>query len=66
MQDMQNAISHLKNHQKYPATKDELVKECDSLSDFSDTDKKWFKTHLTDKTYKSADEVMKSLGMMAT
>lgn len=63
MQDIQNAIDHLKNHQKYPATKEDLVKECDDLSDFSDEDKKWFKEHLIEKTYDSPDDVMKVLGL---
>ncbi|MBI2593270.1 hypothetical protein HYW44_01340 [Candidatus Daviesbacteria bacterium] len=56
------AISHLKEHQMYPATKDELVKECGNLSDFSDNDKKWFMDNLPEKTYKSAEEVMTALG----
>jgi len=64
MQEKKNAIEHLKNHQKYPATKEDLVKECDDLSDFSDEDKKWFEEHLMEKTYKSADEVMQVLGLM--
>ena len=64
MQDTQNAIDHLKNHSKFPATKAELIQECDDLSDFSDEDKNWFKQHLMDKTYKSADEVMETLGLM--
>ena len=50
-------------HQKYPATYEELVMECDNLSDFSEEDKQWFKTHLPMKTYKSAEEVIKSLGI---
>ena len=64
MQDNQNAIDHLKNHQKYPAIKADLIKECDNLSDFSDEDKEWFKEHLQDKTYKSADEVIEVLGLI--
>ena len=63
MQDKRNAIDHLKNHQKYPASKEELEMECDDLSDFSDEDKKWFKEHLLAKTYKSADEVIEVLGL---
>jgi len=63
MQDNQNAIDHLKNHQKYPATKTDLVKECDDLSDFSDEDKKWFKENLPEKTYESADEVIMALNL---
>jgi hypothetical protein len=64
VKDIQNTISHLKSHQKYPATKEDLVKECDDLSDFSDEDKKWFVSHLKEKTYMSADEVIKELGLV--
>lgn len=56
------AISHLKEHQMYPATREELLKECDNLSDFSDDDKKWFSDNLPDKTYKSAEEVITAFG----
>ena len=63
MKNVKNVMDHLKKHQKYPATKAELVKECDELSDFSDADKEWFKMHLTDKTYISADEVIEDLGL---
>ncbi len=58
-----NAIDHLKNHQKYPATYNDLIKECNDLSDFTAEDKEWFKKHLAKMTYKSADEVIKTLGL---
>jgi len=63
MQNIQGTTDHLKNHQKYPATKAELVAECDGLSDFSDEDKKEFAAKLPDRTYNSAEEVMKVLGL---
>lgn len=63
LQDAENAKKHLKEHQEYPATKEELVAECDNLSDFSDEDKKWFTENLPDKTYNSADEVIEALGL---
>ncbi len=63
MKDMKNASMHLKQHQKYPATKEELVAECNMLSDFSDEDKKWFESNLPEGTYKSAEDVMQALGM---
>ncbi len=63
MQNVQGTIDHLKTHQKYPATKAELVAECDNLSDFSDEDKKEFASKLPDRTYNSAEEVMKVLGL---
>lgn len=62
MKDIKNAIMHLKTHQTYPATKGELVEECQKLSDFSDEDKKWFMENLPEGSYDSADEVMKALG----
>lgn len=62
MQDINNAIKHLKEHQKFPATKDELVESCNQLSDFSAEDKKWFEENLPDKTYNSADEVIQAFG----
>lgn len=63
MQNIGGAKGHLKNHQKYPATKAELVAECDGLSDFSEEDKKEFASKLPGGTYNSADEVIQALGL---
>ncbi len=63
MNDKANAIMHLRQHQKYPASKAELVAECDNLSDFSAEDKQWFKDHLPERTYQNADQVIQSLGL---
>lgn len=63
MMDMNNAKMHLREHQKYPATKAELVAECNDLSDFSAEDKMEFSNKLPEGTYNSADEVVKALGM---
>jgi len=62
MQNKSGAIDHLKSHQSYPATKAELVAECNNLSDFSEEDKKEFTSSLPAGTYKSADDVVKALG----
>lgn len=63
MQNVKGAINHLKtHHKKWPNTKAELVAECDSLSDFSDADKKEFMEKLPEGTYNSADDVVKTLG----
>jgi hypothetical protein len=56
------AIKHLKTHQTYPATKTDLMKACNNLSDFSEKDKKWFSEHLPNKTYNSAQDVIAELG----
>ena len=63
MKNIKNTIDHLKNHQGYPATKEELVVECNSLSDFSGSDKMWFSEHLTEGTYKSPGDVLNALGL---
>lgn len=63
MQNIKAAMDHLKNHQTYPATKDDLVKECNELSDFSAEDKDWFMKNLPEGTYKSADDVIGALGL---
>ena len=63
MQNKKDAVDHIKNHQKYPATKDELMAECDNLSDFSDEDKQWFKEHLTKDSYESAAELLADLAL---
>ena len=62
MQDTKNAIAHLRTHQKYPATKADLVAECSGLSDFSEEDKKEFEQMVPEGTYQSADEVITALG----
>lgn len=59
---MSVAMDHLKKHQSYPASKADLVKECNHLSEFSKEDKEWFEEHLEDKMYNSAEDVMKQLG----
>jgi len=63
MKDTKNAMKHLREHQSYPATKEELVLTCNSLADFSGDDKQWFSENLPEGTYNSAEEVMKALGM---
>jgi len=62
MKDIKNGMQHLREHQEYPATRDELVAACFELKDFSDEDKQWFKENLPEGTYKSADEVIQALG----
>jgi len=52
---------HLRNHQKYPATRAQLISACFDLKDFSPEEKKWFIGTLPDRTYGSADEVLAAL-----
>lgn len=64
MQNVSGALDHLKTHQTFPATKDQLVAECNQLSDFSEQDKQEFASKLQDgKTYNSAEDVMADVGL---
>jgi len=63
IQKAEEVKSHLTDHQKYPATKEELVAACSNLSDFSEEDKKEFSEKLSDGSYNSAEEVSKALGL---
>ena len=62
---MQGTIDHLKTHHtKWPATYEELVAECNNLSDFSAEDKRELMEKLPKKSYNTADEVLAALGSM--
>ena len=54
---------HLKDHQTYPATKEDLMAECNDLADFSKSDKEWFAEKLPDGVYESPGEVLMALGI---
>lgn len=66
MKDEANIETHLREHQEYPATREELIETCNQLDDFSAEDKKTFMDKLPDGTYNSAEEVMMALGMNST
>ena len=54
---------HIRTHVKYPTTKADLVKACNNMSEFSMEHKQWFEKTLPSGTYKSANDVIKSLGI---
>lgn len=62
MQDIPNAMSHLSDHQIWPATKAQLVETCNNLSDFSAEDKAEFMEKLPEGSYNSPEEVGKAVG----
>ncbi len=58
MADTKTIIEHLRQHQEYPATREQLIKSFESMADFSDDDKAWFADSLPDGTYEDADRVI--------
>ena len=65
MGDMSNPalIEHVRNHVSYPATKVEILKGCET-GEFPEDVQKMEEDHLTEKTYNSADEVLKDMHIM--
>ena len=55
---------HLRDHQRYPATREQILAECDGLSDFSPADRKWFTDKLPDKSFNSPEAVLDAVGML--
>lgn len=63
MMDKKTLKDHLEMHQDFPATKAEMMKTCEEMSDVSKEEKEWFEKTLEDKTYTSANDVYMALGM---
>lgn len=63
MRDIRRTIRHLKQHQFYPALKSDLMGTCSNLSDLDDADKMWLDRNLPDGEYRTAAEVIKTLGL---
>lgn len=61
--EQQEIKTHVREHMQYPATKQDLVQQCNMMSDVPDDDRQWFQNNLPDGTYNSADEVIQKLGL---
>ncbi len=54
---------HVRSHVSYPATREQLLQSC-MVGEFPEAVHKAAEMHLQDKTYNTADEVLKDLHMM--
>jgi hypothetical protein len=59
--DQAKAIKHMREHVKYPATRDAILAACADTPEFSAAEKSWFAKNLPPGEYKSADDVIKAL-----
>ncbi len=59
----QQIMDHL-NHVVYPASKEDLVKACNEMSDVPENDKRWLNENLPEKNYQNADEVKRAVGYL--
>lgn len=62
IQSRKAAMDHLE-HVSYPATKEDLVKACNNMSDVSEEGKKWFMESLPGGTYQNSGDVKAALKM---
>ena len=55
-------ITHFRDHQSYPAQKNDLTRACDNMADLEPEDRQWLTETLKEKYYTSASEVVENLG----
>lgn len=54
-------LAHVREHAKYPFMKSELMALCAGMSDVPKAEREWVEQNLPDRTYCTADEVIRSL-----
>jgi hypothetical protein len=59
--DMKKVAAHLREHVKYPASRQQILDACAETPEFTDAEKAWAAAHLPEGTYASADDVLKVL-----
>jgi hypothetical protein len=61
MSKLAEVLGHIKNHVKYPASRQQVVEACNNMSDIPSEDKEWVSKSLPDGTYKAPEDVMTAL-----
>ena len=61
---MNEVMEHLNGHVDYPATKQEIMKACEDMSDVPLKDKDWVMKNLPEKTYMNAGDVKNAMKMI--
>jgi hypothetical protein len=59
--DRAKAVLHVREHVKFPASREAILAACADTPEFSAGEKKWFADNLPAGEYKSAEEVVKAL-----
>jgi hypothetical protein len=62
-EDKKELMTHLQSHIMYPASKQTIVEMCNNMAHVPASTRMWVEKDLPERTYKSADEVVKALGM---
>ena len=61
--DTKELMSHLQNHIQYPATKRTIVESCNQMAHVPAASRTWVEQKLPEGNYKSANEVVMTLGL---
>jgi hypothetical protein len=59
--DMKKVAQHLREHVKYPASRQQVLDACADTEEFTTAEKAWAAAHLPEGTYASADDVLKAM-----
>ena len=62
MHNRSEVIAHFREHQKYPAQREDLISACENLSDLEPEDRQWLHESLSEKKYKTVGDVLDKLG----
>lgn len=54
--------THVREHLQYPASKQQLVEACNYMEHVPKATKEWFSKTLPERSYNSADEVIRAIG----
>lgn len=54
---------HVREHMQYPATKQQIIQQCNMMQHVEDSDRAWFQDNLPEGTYNSAEEVIEKSGL---
>jgi hypothetical protein len=61
--DKKELMAHLKNHVMYPANKRTIVEMCNNMEHVPSETRSWVEQKLPEGNYKTADDVVRSLGL---
>jgi hypothetical protein len=61
MSNLQEELGHIKNHVKYPASKQQVVAACNNMSDVPSGDKEFLSNSLPDQTFNKPEDVVNAL-----
>lgn len=66
IKDVNNVEIHIIDDVKYPASREDVIKDFEEFKDVDPSDKEWVSKHLPAGTYRNDDEVIHAMGLKYT